>query len=188
MMAARIVKLGDTSLRYRLYCAFLVVVICGLVWLVYDGRFRIPNGPYLPAQPPDRSFSEHVIKLNNRGVEMQWEVPETALQLYNEALAADPSYHVALANKTQLLISQAKHPNIVDVESAGGLVRQFGQQTGINEAAAGALKNIMRTGSRTEKMTKAFGRVVEFKLPSGLGARFSADTGEFLGFLGRGVQ
>lgn len=61
------------------------------------------------------------------------------------------------------------------------------QHTAVNEAAAGALENIMQNGAMTTKMTKAFGQVIEYKLPSGLGARFSETTGEFIGLLGRGL-
>ena len=57
----------------------------------------------------------------------------------------------------------------------------------INKAAADALKNILRTGTLTTKSTKAFGDVIDFKLPSGLGARFDAATNEFITFLGRGI-
>jgi hypothetical protein len=57
----------------------------------------------------------------------------------------------------------------------------------VNARAAAALKNILQTGDRTVKSTQAFGRVIEFRLPSGLGARFSEKTGEFITFLGRGL-
>lgn len=80
-----------------------------------------------------------------------------------------------------------KHPNIAGAKSAQELIRRFGNNAGINKAAAEALKNIMRNGTRTTKTTKAFGDVVEFKLPNGLGARFNAVTNEFIGFLGRGL-
>jgi len=80
-----------------------------------------------------------------------------------------------------------KHPNIVGANSAQELIQGFGNNTGINNAAANALKNIMRNGTSTTKTTKAFGDVVDFKLPSGLGARFKTKTNEFVGFLGRGL-
>ncbi len=81
-----------------------------------------------------------------------------------------------------------KHPNIVGASSAADLIKRFVNNAGINTAAAEALKHIMRNGSIVSKMTKAFGQVMEFKLPSGLGARFNAITNEFLGFLGRGSK
>jgi hypothetical protein len=37
------------------------------------------------------------------------------------------------------------------------------------------------------KSTTAYGDVIDVKLPSGLGARFSVETGEFIGFLGRNL-
>ena len=80
-----------------------------------------------------------------------------------------------------------KHPNVVGVQDAAELVRQFEHQNGVNKAAAEALKNMMRHGTRITKHTKAFGDVVEFRLPNGLGARFHALTNTFIGFLGRGI-
>lgn len=79
-----------------------------------------------------------------------------------------------------------KHPNIVGGSSAQELAKLYG--SGINDVAANALKNLMRNGTRTIKPHKAFGTVVDFKLPSGLGARFNGETNEFIGFLGRGVK
>lgn len=66
-------------------------------------------------------------------------------------------------------------------------MKKFGTQQGINKAATNALKNIMRNGKVTTKVTKAFGKVKEFKLSNGIGARFNATTNEFIGFLGRGL-
>ena len=80
-----------------------------------------------------------------------------------------------------------KHPNIVGARSAQELIQRFGNNTRINKAAADALKNIMRNGTRMTKRHPVFGRVVDFKLPNGLGARFNAITNEFIGFLGRGL-
>ena len=80
-----------------------------------------------------------------------------------------------------------KHPNIVGAQNAAELVQRYENQDGLNKAAAATLKYIMRNGTRITKHTKAFGQVVEFKLPDGLGARFHAETHEFIGFLGRGI-
>ncbi len=80
-----------------------------------------------------------------------------------------------------------KHPNIVGASSAEELRRLYKNNAGINKAAAEALKKIMRNGTYTKKPHKAFGEVIDIKLPSGLGARFNAVTNEFIGFLGRGV-
>ena len=85
-----------------------------------------------------------------------------------------------------------KHPNILGVnvpkdQVQKALITKFGSQAGINRAAADALKNILRNGTRSTKDTKAFGNVTEFKLDNGLGARFNSQTNEFIGFLGRGL-
>lgn len=81
-----------------------------------------------------------------------------------------------------------KHPNIVGAQTAGDLSKMFGNQSGVNAAAAAALKGIMRNAARTTKNTKSYGMVVDYKMPTGtprMGARFNARTGEFIGFLGR---
>jgi uncharacterized protein RhaS with RHS repeats len=78
-----------------------------------------------------------------------------------------------------------KHPNIIG--ESGSILQKLGGAAKVNEAAADALQNIMRNGTMTTKVTRAFGAVIEYKLPSGLGARFSATTGEFITFLGRGL-
>jgi hypothetical protein len=78
-----------------------------------------------------------------------------------------------------------KHPNIID--ESGNILQKLGGAANVNKAGEKALQNIMQNGTMGTKMTKAFGQVIEYKLPSGLGARFSAETGEFIGFLGRGL-
>ena len=85
-----------------------------------------------------------------------------------------------------------KHPNIVGVSAPAGrvsqaLIAKFGCQQGVNNAAAEALAHIMQNGKVTQKTTKAFGEVIDLKLPNGLGARFNAVTNEFICFLGRGL-
>ncbi|MCP4988466.1 MAG: hypothetical protein GY928_21175, partial [Colwellia sp.] len=76
-----------------------------------------------------------------------------------------------------------KHPNIVGAVSK----EMLGNQLATNKAAAAALKNIMRNGTQTIKATRAFGKVIEYKLGNGLGARFSVETNDFITFLGRGL-
>ena len=77
--------------------------------------------------------------------------------------------------------------NVPKDQVAKALIDKYGSQSGVNQAAAGALKNIMRNGVRSTKDTKAFGNVTEFKLDNGLGARFNSQTNEFMGFLGGGL-
>jgi hypothetical protein len=67
------------------------------------------------------------------------------------------------------------------------MTKALGNTQGVNRAAADALKDIMRNGTPTLKVTKNFGQVIDFKLANGLGARFSAETNSFIGFLGRGL-
>jgi hypothetical protein len=79
-----------------------------------------------------------------------------------------------------------KHPNVIG--ETGNILQKLGGASGVNNAAANALKDIMENGTMTTKMTEAFGKVVDYTLPNGIGARFYADTNEFIGFLGRGVK
>ncbi len=78
-----------------------------------------------------------------------------------------------------------KHPNIIG--ESGNILHKLGGAANVNTAAARALENIMRTGTMTRTSTAAYGDIIQFKLESGLGARFSATTGEFIGFIGRGL-
>jgi hypothetical protein len=78
-----------------------------------------------------------------------------------------------------------KHPNVIG--ESGNILQKLGGAANVNTAAAEALQEIMDNGTETVKMTNAFGLVVEYVLPSGIGARFSALTNEFIGFLGRGI-
>lgn len=77
-----------------------------------------------------------------------------------------------------------KHPNVIG--ESGNILQKLGLAA-VNARAAAALENILQSGTRVVKTTKAFGRVIDFKLPNGIGARFRAATGEFIGFLGRGL-
>ena len=79
---------------------------------------------------------------------------------------------------SRVLREANKHPNVVG-RMPQGLANQ-------HRAAEDALKNIMRTGVKTTRDHNRYGRVTEYKLPNGVGARFNADETEFLGFLGRG--
>jgi RHS repeat-associated protein len=78
-----------------------------------------------------------------------------------------------------------KHPNVIG--ESGNILQKLGGAGNVNKAAARALNNIIRNGTMTTKVTKAFGEVIEYKLPNGIGARFSATTHEFITFLGRGL-
>ena len=86
--------------------AILGVALASAECVVYDRGYRIPSGPRLPAQPPDRSFADQVIALNDQAVEadMTRDDPDAALDLYDRALAMDPEYHTAYQNKGKLLL------------------------------------------------------------------------------------
>ena len=95
--------------RRAVYAVFITAAALAAAWSIYGHLCPMPTGPVLPPQPPDKEFSERVIALNNRAVEIQSEDPEGALRLYNEALKADPEYHLGYANKAQLLLQHKRY-------------------------------------------------------------------------------
>jgi|GEM_PF-2256590 len=130
---------------------------------------------------------EHVYRIAVEGVLVHTMCPDVPA-----GLVQNPMFKQALQPYRNGLFTNAgraltKHPNIVGASSAQELIKRYGNNAGINDAAAEALKNIMRQGAVTSKITKAFGEVVEFKMSIGLGARFDAVTNEFITFLGRGL-
>jgi hypothetical protein len=78
-----------------------------------------------------------------------------------------------------------RHLNIAG--QPGNIRQTLSGARGVNAAALEALEQIMTNGIRMSKSTTAYGDVIDFKLPSGLGARFSVETGESIGFLGRNL-
>jgi hypothetical protein len=79
-----------------------------------------------------------------------------------------------------------KHPNVIG--ESGNILSKLGGAEGVNKAGENVLSSIISTGAKTIKDTVAFGKVIEYKLGNGIGARFSEKTKEFIGFLGRGVE
>ncbi len=77
-----------------------------------------------------------------------------------------------------------KHPHIVGAKTGAEILKVLGTNKAVNEAAADAIKFLIRFGSKTVKTTKQFGRVVDYKLPSGMGVRFGANN-TFITFLGK---
>jgi len=93
--------------------AVCVVLLCAGGWYVYDSWYRIPSGLPLPPAAPARTFSEEAIALNQQacdvGMEDGSEYTEEALRLYDEAIAADPNFHTAYANKATLLVKLKRY-------------------------------------------------------------------------------
>jgi hypothetical protein len=79
-----------------------------------------------------------------------------------------------------------KHPNVIG--ESGNILNKLGGAEGVNKAGAEALSSIVSNGTRVVKNTAAFGKVIEYKLENGIGARFYEASKEFIGFLGRGVK
>ena len=76
---------------------------------------------------------------------------------------------------------------VVGCPRGANVVKWLGGARKTNEAAAAAIEKILATGTRVSKNTKAYGEVIEYRLPSGLGVRFSATDNSLIGFLGRGL-
>lgn len=78
-----------------------------------------------------------------------------------------------------------KHPNILRL--IGKEASSVTTNASRNAYGAKSLKYIIKNGTREIRPHNNYGKVVDYKLPSGLGARFNATTNEFIGFLGRGL-
>ena len=58
----------------------------------------------------------------------------------------------------------------------------FRNPESLNAAASDVLKNIMRTGVRTESYHPRFGNIITYQVEGGFGARWYL-SGEFIGFI-----
>jgi hypothetical protein len=74
-----------------------------------------------------------------------------------------------------------KHPEVLG-QTKNTLRTTLRTDPEINAAAAEALETILQ-GTRTSLTLPRYGAVLEFRGPSGFGARFLAKTGEFIGFI-----
>ena len=83
-----------------------IVVTAAVAWSVYFVQSRMPSGPELPPAAPEGTFSEEVIALNNKAVKIHLADADAAIQLYDRAIAIDPEYFKAYANKGRLLMQQ----------------------------------------------------------------------------------
>lgn len=108
MDASMMSWLSKSPVRWAIRGFVALALLCAL-WLTYDHFYCIPSGPSLPPSPPKKQFSEQVIGLNNRAMKLVDRNPEAALQLLDQALEADPEYHIGWVNKGQLLMRQKEH-------------------------------------------------------------------------------
>ncbi len=76
-----------------------------------------------------------------------------------------------------------KHPELLGFTKAN-LRNTLRTSTAIDAAAEGALAGILRSGTAVVRELGRFGKTIEIRAPSGFGARFSAATNEFIGFIG----
>ena len=82
---------------------------------------------------------------------------------------------------TQAGRALTKHPEVLG-HTKETLRTVFRTDAEINAAAADALGDILR-GTQTAVTLPRYGAVIEFRGSSGFGARFYAETGEFIGFI-----
>ena len=75
-----------------------------------------------------------------------------------------------------------KHPEMVG-HTKQTIRQALRSDSAINSAASSALKNIMRTGARTNSTLPRYGEVVQFQIKNGFGARFRASDNSFIGFI-----
>ena len=68
-----------------------------------------------------------------------------------------------------------KHPNVIG--ESGNILAKLGGAEGVNKAAAEALEKIVSEGTRSTKMTKAFGEVVDYCSGSESGREVVPDSG-----------
>ena len=73
-----------------------------------------------------------------------------------------------------------KHPGMASVLN---ISKVSGNPAQINRVATDSLKHILRNGSRGTRHHARFGKIIEYRLSNGLGARFGSDR-SFIGFLG----
>lgn len=74
-----------------------------------------------------------------------------------------------------------KHPELVG-ETKETLRQALRTDGAINDAAHGALRDIMRNGVTSTPTLGRYGTVTQVQVPGGFGARWAAD-GSFIGFI-----
>jgi hypothetical protein len=80
---------------------------------------------------------------------------------------------------------QTGHPNIVGLTS--DVLQTHGGARNVNVAASNAVQGFIQNGTVTIKPHSFWIKVIDYKLPSGLGVRFSAIIRKFITFLEQGL-
>lgn len=70
-------------------------------------------GVSLPEKPPERTFSDEVIAINNSAANVMFSDEDEALRLFDQAITLDPNYYMAYTNKATLLIYQEKYAEAI---------------------------------------------------------------------------
>lgn len=109
--------------------------------------------------------------------------------LTSRAIASENAALLAAANapfkQTALTVSGralTKHPNAAGFQTGVELSQAFRSPAALNAAASNVVSGIITNGTRTVSRD---GKVMSIALKSGIGARFSVTTGDFITFLGR---
>jgi len=75
-----------------------------------------------------------------------------------------------------------KHPEVIG-QTKQAIRQALRSDQAVNKAAANVLKDIMRTGTRTVQDLPRYGSVIQYQKAGSYGARFSAETGNFIGLI-----
>jgi RHS repeat-associated protein len=76
-----------------------------------------------------------------------------------------------------------KHPEVLGFVSTSALQAELRTPAAINGAAANVLESIVKNGARSTQQLPRFGAVTQIQIPGGFGARWSATTNKFIGFI-----
>ncbi len=76
-----------------------------------------------------------------------------------------------------------KHPKVMGYESTEVMRKTLNTEAKINEAAQGVVENIIKNGKEVRKTQGRYGKIVEYRLDDGYGARFLEESNEMIGFI-----
>lgn len=96
---------------------------------------------------------------------------------YKDALSKHKNSDLTKAGR-----ALTKHPEVIGKTKAN-LRDTYNTDQKINEAAAAALKNIMRSSTKSTSQHSRFGTINTHQNKGDFGARFDAKTDEFIGFI-----
>lgn len=76
-----------------------------------------------------------------------------------------------------------KHPKVMGYESTEAMRKTLNTEAKINSAAQSVVENIIKNGKEVTKTQGRYGKIVEYRLDNGYGARFYEESNEMIGFI-----